>query len=97
LGLNYNILAIMESVDICAEMGGQIKALRKKHYPKDNQSTFSVRIKVSLHTYRRMEKGDPRVSFAHYLELARLYGIEQNLLGIFQPKASSLNLFESDR
>lgn len=87
----------MEAGNISALMGNQIKALRKKHYPSDNQTTFAVRIKVSLHTYRRMEKGDPRVSFAHYLELAKLYGVEQNLLNIFEAKNSNLNFFENNQ
>jgi DNA-binding XRE family transcriptional regulator len=80
----------------CAQIGAQIKALRKKHYPNDNQTTFAVRIKVSLHTYRKIEKGDPSVSFAHYLEVAKLYGIEQNLLNIYIPKTSEMNFFESE-
>lgn len=84
----------MKAENISTLMGNQIKALRKKRYPSDNQTTFAVRIKVSLHTYRRMEKGDPRVSFAHYLELAKLYGMEQNLLNIFIAKNSDMNFFE---
>ena len=49
---------------------------RKKHYPGDNKATFSVRIKISIHIYRRIEKGDPRVSFSHCVEVAKLYGLE---------------------
>lgn len=84
----------MEIESILAELGGQIKDLRKKHYPKDNQATFATRVKISINTYRKMEKGDPRVSFAHYVEVAKLYGIEDNLLKIYQPKTTSMNFFE---
>lgn len=81
---------------ILIKIGRQVKMLRKKHYPDDSQATFAVRIKVSIHTYRRIEKGDSRVSFAHYVEVAKLYNMEENLLKIFAPKLSDINLFEDD-
>ena len=75
------------------EIGAQLKALRKQHYPADDQAAFAVRLGVSRNTYRSMESGRGKVAFETYLKAAHLYGVHLRLLDVFV-SASKRNLFE---
>lgn len=61
-------------------MGKNLKILRKKYYPSDDQKTFAFRIGVGKGTYIKMEKGDLSVSMASYVHAAKLL----NVTGGFQ-------------
>lgn len=55
-------------------MGSRLKSARKIRFPRDDQRTFALRVGVSRETMRKMEQGDPSVSFASYLQAADILG-----------------------
>lgn len=78
-------------IDPLKVIGKQLKALRKEHYPNDNQDSFAVRIGVSRGTYHAMETGTGKVAFASYMAAMAIYGLEDEMLKVFtQNKKSDL-------
>lgn len=69
--------------NILPSMGENLKKLRKKRYPSDDQKTFAFRIGVSKGTYVKMEKGDLSVSMASYIEAAKLLNVMDGFQGLF--------------
>lgn len=54
------------------QLGDNLRAARKKHFPMDDLQAFSLRIGVSRATLQRMEKGDLSVSMGRYYQAAQL-------------------------
>ena len=82
-----------ENTEPLMAIGQQLKSLRKRHYPSDDQDAFAIRIGVSRNTYRKMEQGNGNVSFSSYLNVARLYNVESKILAVFA-SSGNRNLFE---
>lgn len=76
------------STDHLQELGANLKASRKKYYPKDDLEAFSLRIGVSRATLQRMEKGDLSVSFGRYLQAAKLLGLDAPFSQLLKPPVS---------
>ncbi|NOQ77324.1 MAG: hypothetical protein GQ475_05975 [Methylococcaceae bacterium] len=64
-------------------MGNNLRQLRKKHYPSDDQKTFAFRIGVGKGTYIKMERGDLSVSMASYVNAAKLLNVSDGFQGLF--------------
>jgi len=64
-------------------MGKNLRALRKKHYPSDDQKTFAFRIGVGKSTYIKMERGDLSVSMASYVHAAKLLNVTDGFQELF--------------
>ena len=75
-------------------LGADIKQLRKKHYPNDDQKTFAFRIKVSRATYQKMEKGDLSVSMNSYYAVAKFLDMEENFSVLLKPKKEKIILIK---
>lgn len=71
-----------------ATLGSNLRAARKKYYPKDDLQSFSLRIGVSRATLQRMEKGDLSVSLGKYYQAAKLLGLEQPFQDLLKPPVS---------
>ena len=69
-------------------IGEQLKAARKRRYPKDDMKTFSLRIGVSRATYQKMEKGDLSVTLGKYFEAAKILELEDGFNALFLLKQS---------
>jgi len=59
------------------QLGSNLRAARKKHFPRDDLRAFALRIGVSRATLQRMEKGDLNVSMGKYYQAAQVLGLEQ--------------------
>ena len=77
--------------DVCNGIGQRLRDARKRRFPHDDQRTFARRIGVSRETLRKMERGDPSVSFGRYLEAAELLDCLDGFRGLFELEQ---NLFE---
>jgi transcriptional regulator with XRE-family HTH domain len=77
--------------DHCPQIGRNLAAARKYHYPGDTQADFCVRIGVSRRTYAKMEQGDLSVTLGKYLAAARLLGLEQGFTELFAFERSLLD------
>ncbi|MFY9179721.1 MAG: helix-turn-helix transcriptional regulator [Venatoribacter sp.] len=71
-----------------AEIGQNLKAARKKSFPKDDLAAFALRIGVSRATLQRMEKGDLSVSLGRYFQAAQVLGLEQPFATLLKPTVS---------
>lgn len=71
-----------------ANLGANLRAARKKFYPKDDLKSFSLRIGVSRATLQRMEKGDLSVAMGKYYQAAQLLGLEQPFNELLKPPVS---------
>ena len=91
--LNFNGSLILTKTDkhFLPLMGENLRKLRKKRYPSDDQKTFAFRIGVSKGTYVKMEKGDLSVSMASYIDAARLLNVIDGFQGLF---AQDVDLFK---
>lgn len=91
--LNFNGSLILTKTDehFLPLMGENLRKLRKKRYPSDDQKTFAFRIGVSKGTYVKMEKGDLSVSMASYVEAADFLGVRKGFDDLF---IAEVNLFE---
>ena len=78
-------------MDYLKPLGEKLRTARKRHFPKDNLQTFSVRIGVSRATLQRMEKGDLSVSLQKYHQAAQVLGLAHTFDGLFTEPRS---LFE---
>lgn len=59
------------------QLGSNLRAARKKYFPKDDLHAFALRIGVSRATLQRMEKGDLSVSLGKYYQAAEVLGLQQ--------------------
>lgn len=91
--MNFNGSLILTKTDehFLPLMGENLRKLRKKRYPSDDQKTFAFRIGVSKGTYVKMEKGDLSVSMASYIDAARLLNVIDGFQGLF---AQDVDLFK---
>lgn len=69
-------------------LGENLRAARKKYYPKDDLNSFSLRIGVSRATLQRMEKGDLSVSLGKYYQAAKLLNLQQPFAELLKPPVS---------
>ena len=65
------------------KIGNNLRLSRKKHFPQDDMSAFSLRIGVSRATLQKMEKGDLSVSLKYYFQAAQLLGAEEGFSQLF--------------
>ncbi|MCE6959354.1 hypothetical protein LAZ40_09850 [Cereibacter sphaeroides] len=70
-------------VPILKHLGADLAAARKVR--RMTQDDLAGRLSLARKTVVAMEKGDPRVGFGAYALAAWVMGLEQNLLGIFDP------------
>lgn len=68
---------------LAAEIGQNLKARRREVFPRDTQEDMAARLGVSIATYSRMERGDARVSFRHYLTGADILGCRKDFAELF--------------
>ncbi len=54
------------------QLGDNLRAARKKHFPMDDLQAFSLRIGVSRARLQRMGKGDLSVSMGRYYQAVQL-------------------------
>lgn len=78
----------MNSINSLTVLGDNLRAARKKYYPRDDLQSFSLRIGVSRATLQRMEKGDLSVSLGKYYQAARLMGLEHPFQDLLKPPVS---------
>ncbi|NIB42226.1 helix-turn-helix transcriptional regulator [Pseudomaricurvus alkylphenolicus] len=64
-------------------LGRNLAKARKRHYPRDTQRTFSLRIGVSKATYVKMEQGDLSVGMDKYYAAAELLGLTEGFAQLF--------------
>ncbi len=64
-------------------LGKQLRAARKRHYPKDTLEAFAVRIEVGRATLQKMEQGDLSVTLQKYYQAAEVLGMTSNLERLF--------------
>ena len=85
----------MSEIDLLAKtVGKNLKAMRKRAYPADTQSQSAARLGISRATYSRMERGDARVSFKHYLQAARLFQCEKQVAQLFTRQDTPAGLID---
>lgn len=65
------------------QIGSQLKARRRIVFPGDTQRDMALRLGVGEATYGRMERGDARVSFRHYLDAAEVLGCLEHAAALF--------------
>lgn len=65
------------------KLGSNLRSSRKKYFPHDDMSEFSLRIGVSRATLQKMEKGDLSVSMKYYFQAAELLGAEKGFSQLF--------------
>lgn len=78
----------MNSDNFLAVLGENLRAARKKYYPKDDLKSFSLRIGVSRATLQRMEKGDLSVAMGRYYQAAKLLDLELPFNELLKPPVS---------
>ncbi len=76
-------IVVMNNEHFLPLMGKNLRTLRKKHYPSDDQKTFAFRIGVGKGTYIKMEKGDLSVSMASYVYAAKLLNVIDGFQALF--------------
>lgn len=69
--------------DYLAKLGNNLRAARKRSFPKDDLTAFAIRIGVSRATLQKMEKGDMSVSLKRYYQAAQLLGMESQIESLF--------------
>jgi len=74
--------------DAFAEIGKNLKTWRKIYALKAAQ--VAQRAGISLGTLYKIEKGDPSVSVASFLEVARSLGLLDNIADCLDPLSSDL-------
>ncbi|MGB1109207.1 MAG: helix-turn-helix domain-containing protein [Gammaproteobacteria bacterium] len=72
------------------EIGVQLRAARKRRFPKDDLSAFALRIGVSRATLQKMEKGDLSVGIGKYFAAAQVLGLENGFRKLFESPAVDL-------
>ena len=76
-------------------IGKNIKALRKRYYPRDDQRSFATRINVSRATFQKMEKGDLSISMSSYFAAAKLFGVAEQFNALFTAPIEKVDLLEA--
>lgn len=74
---------IDKETDLALIIGRNLRDRRQQAFPHDTQRDMAARLSVGIATYSRMERGDARVSFRHYLEAARLLRCEGQTAELF--------------
>lgn len=69
-------------------LGQNLRAARKKRFPKDDMKAFALRLGVSRATLQKMEKGDVSVSLKYYYLAAKLLSAEEGFDQLFVMNAS---------
>jgi len=75
-------------MDTLEALGKNLRAARKKAFPKDTLEDFALRIGVSRATLQRMEKGDLSVALGKYYGAAKVLGLTGPFLALLQPVRS---------
>ena len=68
---------------LLAQLGGNLRLSRKKHYPHDDMAAFAMRLGISRATLQKMEKGDLSVSLKYFYQAAKLLDAEQGFTQLF--------------
>ena len=69
---------------VLVQLGNNLRAARKKHFPRDDLNAFALRIGVSRATLQRMEKGDLSVSMGRYYQAAQVLGLEEPFMQLLE-------------
>ncbi len=69
-------------------LGENLRAARKKKFPKDGLKAFSIRIGVSRSTLQKMEAGDLNVGLDKYYAAAEVLELTESFLELFKIKPS---------
>ncbi len=68
---------------LAALIGRNLRKRRREVWPADTQRDMALRLGVGIATYSRMERGDARVSFRHYLAAARILRCKKQFAKLF--------------
>lgn len=69
-------------------LGAQLRAARKRRFPKDDLAAFALRIGVSRSTLQKMEQGDLSVTMSRYYQAAAVLGVAEGFELLFQTQYS---------
>ncbi|MEX1196363.1 MAG: helix-turn-helix transcriptional regulator [Pseudohongiellaceae bacterium] len=69
--------------ELATTIGRNLRMRRREVFPRDTQIDMAARLGVSIATYSRMERGDARVSFRHYLTAADILGCRKDFGELF--------------
>lgn len=70
------------------ELGANLRASRKKAFPKDGLKEFALRLGVARATLQRMEAGDLSVSMEKYYRAGELLGKTELFSQLLAPTQS---------
>lgn len=74
-------------------MGEDISAARRAR--RISQADMAEKVAVSRKTISAIERGDPKVAFGTYAEVAWIMGLENSLLSAFAPSGDPVALREA--
>ena len=78
-------------MDKLSTIGSNLRAARKRSFPRDDLNAFALRIGVSRATLQRMEKGDLSVSLGKYYRAAEVLGLTAPFATLLKPEQSLFN------
>lgn len=63
----------------------------------EDQKTFSIRVGVSVPTYRKMEAGNPGVAIGHWVQALWILGRDDDIDRLLAPTGSLFDRYEREK
>lgn len=76
-------------------LGARLRAARLAR--NEDQKTFSIRVGVSVPTYRKMESGDPGVAIGHWFQALWILDSDADIDQVLNPKISLFEQYQRER